>query len=179
VSVADPTVLPACIDILAALRVELAKVPAGAPTHFRHVPGLAAVVALTVEVDECCEGVAWVRLTGIYPTDDFPVEQSQWLPEGEVSWSVEVEIGVVRCSRTSPGADMAPTDADYLADVTVITDDAAALRRVGPNMKLNPNARIIDYQAGRWDPVEAAGGCMGGAMKLSVQVEACDAGQAG
>jgi hypothetical protein len=48
--VADPTVLPACIDILAALRVELAKVPAGAPTHFRHVPGLAAVVALTVEV---------------------------------------------------------------------------------------------------------------------------------
>ena len=74
---------------------------------------------------------------------------------------------------------MAPVDADYLADVTVITDDAAALRRVGPNLKLNPDARIIDYQAGRWDPVAAEGGCMGGAMKLNVQVEACDAGQAG
>jgi hypothetical protein len=175
VTVADPTVMPALEAILAAMRVELAKV-ADPPAHFRHAPGLSAVIALTEEGDECCEGVAWVRLTGVLPTTEFP-EEAGWQPDGEVSWAVETEIGVARCGG-GPGAEMAPTDAQYLADVQKLADDAAALRRVGPNLRATSTA-VIDVMYGRWDPVAAEGNCMGGVIKLTVQIEACDAGQAG
>lgn len=176
--VPDPVVWPALQDILAALQVELGKtlVP---PKHYRHVPGLAAVMALTAEADECCEGVAWVRVVNILHSTEFPVQQPNWEPDGEVSWTVITEIGVARCGA-GPGPDMAPTDAQFGGDTQKLMDDAAALRRVGPNLKVT-STHVLDhfYGPGPWDPLAAEGGCMGGAMHLSVQVHACDALTAG
>lgn len=176
--VPDPTIWPALEDILAAMRTELAKT-ATPPQHFRHVPGLTAVMALSAEVDECCEGVAWVRAVNHLHSTVFPSQQAEWEPDGEVSWTVVVEIGVSRCGG-GPGPDMAPSDAQYAADTKTLMDDAAALRRVGPNLKAN-SARILDYfyGPGAWEPLAAEGNCMGGAMHISVQVHACDAAEAG
>jgi hypothetical protein len=176
--VPDPTVWPALVDILAAFQVELAKTHT-APAHYRHVPGLATVLALTPEGDECCEGVAWVRLTDIFASLEFPAQQSTWEPEGEVSWTVVTEIGVARCGG-GPGPNMAPTDAQYLADVQTLMDDAAAMRRVGPNLKAT-STHILDYfyGPGSYNQGTAEGNCMLGVMHLSVQVPACDAAAAG
>lgn len=178
VYVPDPTVWPALEDILAALRVELGKT-SPPPAHYRHVAGLAAVMALTTEADECCEGVGWVRVVNLLHSTEFPTQQATWEPEGEVSWTVVTEIGVARCGA-APGPDMAPTDAQYGTDARKLMDDAAALRRVGPNLKAT-STHIIDYfyGPGPWDPLAAEGNCMGGAMHLSVQVPACDALAAG
>lgn len=178
VYVPDPAVMPALVDILAALAVELGKTR-NMPKHFRQVPGLVSVVALTPEMDECCDGTAWVRVVNLLHSTDFPAQQPNWEPEGEVSWTVVTEIGVARCGG-GPGVDMAPTDAQYATDVQTLMDDAAALRRVGPNLK-KTSANIIDYfyGPGAWDPLAAEGNCMGGAMHLSVQVPACDALTAG
>lgn len=177
-SVADPTVWPALEDVLAAMRTELAKVPAGAPAHFRMTPGLSPVFTLTAETDECCEGVAWLRVVGQHSTMEFPAQQQIWEPEGEVSWTVILEIGVGRCGG-GPGPDMAPTDAQYTADTKILMDDAAALRRVGPNLKAT-STNIIDYMyTGSWEPVAAEANCMGGLIQLAIQVAACDAPLAG
>src|SRR5216117_3775927 len=99
--VPDPTVWPALVDTLAALQVELNKTTPQ-PIHFRHVPGLAAVMALTTEADECCDGVGWVRVVNMLHSVEFPAQQAVWEPEGEVSWTVVMEIGVARCGA-APG----------------------------------------------------------------------------
>jgi hypothetical protein len=176
--VPDPTVMPALTDILIALRAELGKTNPP-PKHYRIVPGLVSVVALTPELDECCDGTAWVRAVNLLHSTDFPAQQPNWEPEGEVSWTVVTEIGVARCGG-GPGTELAPTDAQYGADVQTVMDDAAALRRVGPNLKRS-STHIIDYfyGPGPWDPLAAEGNCMGGVMHLSVQVPACDALTAG
>jgi hypothetical protein len=175
---ADPVIMPALLDVLAAMRVELGKT-AVTPAHFRIVPGLASVFALTAERDECCEGVAWLRVVSFYPSDEFPAQQATFENLEAVSWAVVLELGVGRCGG-GPGSEMAPTDAQFLADAQTLMDDAAALRRVGANLEAQPG-HVLDYfyGPGAWDPIAAEGNCMGGALHFTVQVAACDRTQAG
>lgn len=177
----DPTIMPALREVLASMRVELSKTLV-TPAHFRLVPGLVPVFSLSAVTDECCEGIAWVRLAQFYSSDEFPSQRPTWQPEGEVSWSAVLEIGVARCGG-GPGQDIqtGPTDDQYAAWMQTLADDGAALRRVGPGLARNPNSMIIDYfyGPGPWEPLGAEGNCMGGAMHLSIQVAACDAARAG
>jgi hypothetical protein len=178
-TVSDPTIAPAALELLTALQVELAKVPSGAPTHYRIVPGLAAVLSLDNFVDECCEGVAWIRLVNVYPTLDFPTQDSDFLPEEPVSYAAVFEVGVARCGG-GPGPDGHPSDAEYNADSARLMDDAAALRRIGATLKAT-STHIIDYRygPGAWEPIAAEGGCMGGVLHMTIQVHNCDSQMAG
>lgn len=179
----SPAIAPAVVAVLDAMRFELAREP-NPPQHYRMVPGVQAAFALTPVVsgvlDECCEGVAFLRIVDIFPCDDFPNPASVWLPhaDGEVSWGVTLEIGVARCGQSAPGQDLAPIDAQYTADVMNILSDVAALHRVGPylmNLSVPP---IYEYAIGEWQPAQAEGGCIGGSMHFTVQVASCDWSQA-
>lgn len=178
-TVADPSITPVLLDVMAALQTELAKVPAGPPMHYRIVPGLAAALALNEMVDECCQGVAWLRVVRITATREFPVESDDFLPEEPVSWMVTVEMAVARCGG-GPGPQLAPTDAQYNADTFKLMDDDSAMRRVGATFKAT-STHAIDYHygPGGWEPLAAEGGCMGGTRNITIQVHNCDSQLAG
>lgn len=197
VGTVDPIVYPACLEILAAIRRETARVPAGTPAqvaagpgvftfpgppaHYRVVPGTENVFELSNEVDICCQGVAWVRVANFYHSMDFPNPAPVWEPGGEVSWAVVCEVGIVRCSYLmspdpmNPG--QPPSDDQYNFASQVLFNDAAALRRLGASLaKYARPDLILDYVygPGPWDPIAVEGNCMGGVISLTVQVPAAD-----
>src|SRR5687768_14387744 len=51
--------------------------------------------------DDCCEGLAYVKVNTMYPSDNFPDPQER--PRGNClteSWVVDLEMGVFRCAPT-------------------------------------------------------------------------------
>lgn len=181
--VQDTLVAPTLRQILACMAATVASVP-NPPAHYRVVPGIEVYPALgtdgnggVVVLDECCEGVAWVRMVdGPYPTAEFPNEEA-WYPDHPTSLAITVEMGVLRCGG-GPGIELAPTDAQWGADAQAVEDDKAALRRAfcciealiqsGPTLMQD-----VVYGPGRWQPAQGDGNCMGGSLQVTVQLPYC------
>lgn len=168
----DPLAMPAALAALTCLQAELAFTVAGAPKHSRITPGTEVVPALTATIDECCEGIASVRVERIFPSERFPEPDLRTRTEGApISWAVVLELMVVRCS-VQPGFGMAPTDAALTNEAQVQMDDMAAMRRVACCLELA--GVVFDYVVGDGAPVQAEGGCMGGTLQLTVQVDCAE-----
>jgi hypothetical protein len=171
----DSQVRPALDAILAAMRVQLGQVTSP-PAHYRIVPGTANVIAIKEEaaigwLDECCEGVAWVRMVSKYPTSTFP-EHELWYPEHPTSWAVVLELGSARCGG-GPGLVMAPTDDQYGADEQAMLDDLAALIRVPSSIAYPEMHGILDFVFGAGDPMVSEGNCMATTLGLTIQQPYC------
>lgn len=172
----DRDVLPSALEVLAALQAGLAAT-ANPPQHYRVVPGVEMVAAIDPNsgVDEVCQGVAWVRITGVHPCADFPEpigapEAAQGITP--TSLAVALEIGVVRCGP-EPTPTMVTPDDVYLTAVSAVMDDAAVMRRLGESIMATTTV-IVDYLTGSWVPLEAEGGGIGGVMTLTLQVPFLD-----
>jgi hypothetical protein len=119
--------------------------------------------------NECCEGIASVRVSRFFPTDDFPTEDPRSLVSGgPLTYAVELELEVVRCG-VQPGENFTPTDAQLTADAQWQLDDAAAMRRVAVHLIAQDSVR--NAVIGTYDPGSADGGCLGGKLTLTVQVD--------
>lgn len=180
--IVDPLIMPAALTVLTQLMTELGKTATGAPLHARITPGEAVVASVrapgsapmsdSTGTNECCEGIASVRVVSFFPTAQFPQEdQRPASVGGPVTWAVELELMVIRCG-SQPGPDLWPTDAQLTADAQVQQDDAAAMRRVG--QALQDNDVIMDHVLGRFQPASGDGGCLGGSIILTIQVDACE-----
>lgn len=180
----DQLVAPTLRQVLACMATELAEVPSP-PAHYRVVPNTEVYPALGVDgqsgatvLDECCEGVAWVRLAnGPYPSAEFPAEEA-WYPDFPTSLAITVEMGVLRCGG-GPGVELAPTDAQWGADAQAVEDDKAALRRayccIQALIAGNGTTLMQDvvYGPGRWEPAQGEGNCMGGSLQVTIQLPYC------
>src|SRR5690554_8007944 len=97
--IADPLVMPLARELLECLRVEIAKV-ADPPAHVGLRPGTVVDHLISLNDDECCEGLAWVRPAGFYPSSStFPAQDEVPLKTGIRAWAVTLEMGVVRRSE--------------------------------------------------------------------------------
>jgi len=181
--VQDTLVGPTLRQILACMATTVGSVP-NPPAHYRVVPNTEVYPALgtdnvtgAVVLDECCEGVAWVRVVnGPYPSAEFPAEEA-WYPDFPTSLAITVEMGVLRCGG-GPGPVLAPTDAQWGADAQAVEDDKAALRRAycciqnliqsGPTLMQD-----VVYGPGRWEPAQGEGNCMGGSLQVTIQLPYC------
>lgn len=160
--------MPAAVATLNAMMIELGKTGRGVPKHERITPGTEVAAALTQTEDECCSGIASVRVVRVFPSEHFPDEDPRAASEGgPIAYAVELELMVLRCG-TAPGANMAPTDDQLTSDAQTTMDDAAALRRTGPAMARQ--GVVFDYRIGTWEPVSAEGNCIGGTLQLAVHV---------
>lgn len=167
----DPIVVPTLQAMLRALGQELARTAKGVPKHLRVTPGDAVFASLTNTVNECCEGIGSVRMARYFPCDQLPVESQRPETEGGiVSWAIEMELQVVRCSNT-PGPGMAPSDSAITQDALAEADDQAAMRRAVKSL-YNAGA-ILDYVINIGQPTAAEGGCVGGTLNVHVQI-ACE-----
>lgn len=118
--------------------------------------------------DRCCAGFAWVRLAGVtpkLPSDPRKIERC-----GVSTWQVDYEMGVARCApfgdeqQDAGCAVWAPLVAQEHSDMAAMF---AALCCWRPQI-----ASKVVVPTG-WLPFGADGGCQGGIMGVSVQLDNC------
>lgn len=119
--------------------------------------------------DGCTGGQAWVRLAGVYPSSQFPV-QDQDQATCATLLAVEIEVGVARCAPvvSDEGGAMegdAPTLAQWHATTRLQMADMAAMRRA---VLCCLGARSRDYLLGAYAPFGPEGGCVGGIWTVTV-----------
>lgn len=181
--IADPLVMPIARELLDCFAQEISKV-ANPPANVMLRPGVSVDALISTVQNECCDGLAWVRPDGFYPTSAFPTQDETPLPKGTASWAVVLELGAVRCSPT-PDENSIPTAAEWDAVVQGVMDDAAAMRRAvccfienrqEAQIGRNWNIRVLP---GIWAPLATEGGCAGGVLPVTIQGPACDCADAG
>lgn len=116
--------------------------------------------------DECCEGLGYVKVNSIYPSTDFP-EQDTTAQTCIPAWVVELEMGVFRC---------APGQVGTLVPCATWTDTARQLMHDAQAMRMafccltEALPAGTGYLAQAWAPLGPQGGCTGGTMTVLVQV---------
>lgn len=177
-AISDPVVMPLAIEMLECLDQEIAKV-SSPPLHVHLRPGTEIAAYISENRDECCEGLAWVRVAGFFPSSStFPLQDDVALPKGTSSWAITLEIGAMRCAPT-PDANVIPSAEDWLEITQQVMDDAAALRRAICCFIAGAPGRAKVSVPGAWQPLSVEGGCVGGLMTITVRGPACDCADAG
>lgn len=123
--------------------------------------------------DECCSGLAWVRVAGIGPTSNFPViDEDVTSPCAPLGYSVILELGAVRCAPT-PSARHIPSCEQWTNVSHQVLDDAAAMRRAVLCCfdQVIPDAQWL---MGTWEPIPTGGRCVGGVMPLTIAADMLD-----
>lgn len=164
----DTMVLPIAEDLLACLCVAVAEAP-NPPASCCLRPGVTVAQGVSEREDECCEGLAWVRVSRVFPTGDeagFPNVNEQTSACNPPSYGIELEMGVYRCAPTGDERNL-PTCDEWTAATEQILDDAASMRRAWCCFRDNyaNDAKLI----GQWTPVEVQGGCTGGKMTIMIE----------
>ena len=175
----DPLVVPLAEELLVCFAQELAKVDLP-PKYVQFRTGTVVDHLLSTSEDECCEGLAWVRVAQFYPASGtFPVQDESPQPKGTVAWAVVLELGAVRCAPVGDEHAI-PTADQWDANFRAVLDDAAAMRRALCCFgEAEPRRLKNGLLPGAWEPLSVQGGCSGGVMTVTVRGPACDCSEAG
>lgn len=170
-SVVDLSVTPVLVELQDCLSTQVAQVtfPPFGVACLR--PGDRVDLLLSTTRDECCEGLAWVRVVGGFDSAKFPAPDQ--LPTKCIGdrMAVVLEMGVARCAPT-PDATAIPTCEEWTEVTQRVMDDWAAMRRAARCFQaLNPTRLMI---RGGWQPLPTEGGCVGGTLLVTVAVQDCD-----
>lgn len=169
--VVDPVAQPILDALLLCLEMEAARVP-NPPAAVCMRPGDRVDLLMAQGRDECCEGLAWVRLAQVYPSNAFPIPNEGYV-KCLTGWAVVVELGIARCAPIGDEHHLPSCD-EWTATVNDTTADSAALRRTWMRLKTIDDFRFTMTVPGTYEPMTTEGGCVGGAMLLTVQAPACD-----
>lgn len=176
--VSDPLVMPLARELLGCYAEEIDKV-VRPPKYVQLRAGNVVAHLLSTTEDECCEGLAWVRPAGFYPSSGtFPVQDTAPVKGGTRAWAVTLEMGAVRCAPVGD-EDTIPSMTEWDAVTQAVMDDAAAMRRAiccFIDAKLGRSTRVLP---GQWQPLDVQGGCVGGIMPITITGPTCDCGQSG
>lgn len=169
--VADSTVTPYAQALLECLRAEMAKVE-HPPASVCWRVGSRVDLLVSETRDECCEGLAWVRVASVYPSRNFPAPDATPQNCGPLQWAVVLELGAARCAPTADPA-VIPSCEQWTETTRRVLDDAAAIRRAATCCF---PAEVPDrmFLVGSWTPLTVEGGCVGGTMTVTLAVPACD-----
>lgn len=183
-AVQDPVVMPLARRMLECFDIEIQKVPTP-PKYVQLRTGTVVDHLISMNQNECCEGLAWVRPMAFYPMGDtFPDQLPapiQGALAGAKAWVVQLELGAVRCFPT-PDATSIPTGDQWDAATQAVMDDAAAMRRALCCMvawyqqTYRNTTRVLP---GIWQPLATEGGCAGGILPVTLLGPACDCEDAG
>lgn len=176
-TVVDETVAPLALALLERLRVEMGKVPTP-PAKVEIRPGDQVAALISTAEDECCGGLAWVRVDLVYPsTVGFPAYEAGPHKCGPGRLAVLLEVGAMRCAPVGD-ADTLPTAEEWAAAALAVLDDRAALRRaICAFMGLESNRGRL-FSVGQGSPLPVQGACTGAVDSVTVSVQPCDCARA-
>jgi hypothetical protein len=173
--VSDKVIKPQAHRMLACLDEQRLKMDADVrPKLIGLRPGSVMDLLLSMESDECCRGIAWVRVDAAFPSlTNFPnPDLSPMQRCGVQQWAVRLEIGIARCAPT-PGARTLVSSDTWNNSADQIYDDFAVLDKA---ICCFTDGYKRAWVAGQWSPLPVSGRCMGGSMQLTVAVPACNCG---
>lgn len=168
----DRIATPVARQLLACLQVQLATLGADAPAKVELRVGQEAGPLIGPNVDECCAGLAWVRVANEYPSwDNFPAPDYTWLPCGPMAYAVVLEMGVVGCMpwSTSDGTldnIDPPSTTDWSAAFDLTMQHKTLMRKAAACCFGATQRRAV----GEWKPLSVEAGCTGGTMEVTVSV---------
>jgi|SRR5262245_7601721 len=124
------------------------------------------------QVDECCLGLAYVRIDNFYPTggvgstfpspsSDFPLDRC-----APYAWGVTMEMAIWRCIATPATCDVW----NFVAQRQML--DAKSMREALCCFMSDLDPRVVAITP--WQSKGPEGGCIGGTMNVSVQVDNCE-----
>ena len=177
--IADPLVMPIAEEMLACYEAALQDTGT-VPRYIGFRPGTVVDWLLSTLENECCDGLAWIRPVTFFPSSAvFPQQDSAPVPKGTRAWAVTLELGAVRCSPT-PDETVLPQPDVWNAVVQQMMDDGAAMRRaICCYIDMDPVRRFRTVLPGAWVPLNVEGGCVGGALTVTIQGPACDCSEEG
>lgn len=162
---------PVADELLACFTAKLAELP-NPPKYIQMRVGQETGPLLGPNVDECCSGLAWVRIAGIYPSwDSFPAADNTWTPCGPLAYAVQLEMGMAFCmpwsdsDGTSDDIDP-PGEADW-ASAAITQMQHQNLMRQTAACCFRPTQRRA---VGAWESFPVEGGCTGGKLTVTVSV---------
>lgn len=168
----DPMVWPVMEAMVACLE-DQAQCLEKPPQVVMARPGDRIELLLAQNRDECCEGLGWVRCVTVYPSTRFPSPDADPTTCGPLGWAIVLEIGVVRCAPV-PEADTIPSAAVWDGVTAAVMADAAAIRRAVTVFKALEDYEDTQWLVNPWLPLTTEGGCVGGAMQVTIQAIPCD-----
>lgn len=121
------------------------------------------------KVNECCGGLAWVRLVSFYPTTgDRQLSPASSLDNCFHMWAVSLQLGALRCW---PHAGKYATCDNWATNAFLVDEDAAALRRAvkccfTPTHQTEADG--IGAIMGAWAAAGVDGQCVGGVLPVTV-----------
>lgn len=169
----DPIGMPVALELLACFTDQLAEL-ASPPKYIQLRVGQETGPLIGPNTDECCAGLAWVRISGIVPSwDNFPAADNTWLPCGPLAYAVALEMGVAFCmpwSTTDETIDNQdpPSTADWAAAANMQMVHQTLMRRTAKCCWRPTQRRAV----GEWSPLPVEGGCTGGKLLVTVSVPA-------
>jgi len=121
---------------------------------------------LSLTEDECCDGLAYVKVNQVFPSSNFPNPDEVALNCPPTEWAVDLEVGIFRCAPTGDMGQL-PTCEQWDGAATTVALDAAAMRRAVAcfRRELEPGAYAMVRQ---WLPIGPQGACTGGTMVVTV-----------
>lgn len=168
--VQDTMIAPVMATLLECYTTEIERVPD--PPELKGLrPGQQIELLLSTLDDECCRGLAWVRLANFYPSRNFPNPDVDYTSCSPTQWAIVLELGAARCAPT-PSAEAMASPQEWDEVTIAVLDDAAAIRRALCCFTALDVDRM--YKFDLWQPLATEGGCTGGTMQITVAALACD-----
>lgn len=165
----DEAILPVAQLLLDCFCEALATTPnPPAKCCFRTGQQVSAGIALNE--DECCNGLAWVRVVSDFPSArQFPEQDTEPIGGCPPEWlAVIFELGVLRCVPEGTLQNL-PTCEQETAVFTDVMHDNAAMRAAFCCLAGGFDTKVL----GVWEPLATEGGCTGGTRIVTVWVPSC------
>lgn len=130
--------------------------------------GSAASAVIGPDEDECCAGLAWVRLAGAQPGGEQPPgPQTELRNCGPYNWILTFELGVARCMAWGSGVDglEPPTSAQWAQALNFQEQDFVAVTSA---VQCCLSSGTDHYAIGAWQPTDVEGGCTASALSVTI-----------
>lgn len=159
-------------ELLACFETALAAAPNPPPADKIMMRAGAEVTPLLgTGTDECCTGLAWVRIAGM-----SGVRQLGDLSDVEcfgAERTLTLELGVARCAPEAPVSSV-PTEDQWMAAAMQLDADQGSMERaVCCAFGDLDGSAAVEVAVGEWAPFGVDGNCIGGTMQVFVRLYAC------
>lgn len=154
---------PPVDDVLDVVVSRLAQTSGGAVARGEVISGD------TVPADDCCAGLAWVRVANMYPTDGGfePLAELRAQPP---AWAIVIEAGVLRCAPQM-GAQGQPPTADAIATAADRDKEDRNALILALTCDLPERLPGVPQLIGPWTPMGPDGDCQGGFIQTTILTE--------
>lgn len=148
------------------------------PKEICHRPGAEAPFAIGTAQDECCSGLAWVRVVSVEPVVEvLDTQDPSFNPCASDTTRVTLELGVARCNPFGT-REAGPTCAEWTALALRMDQDRAAMNQAvccaKDALDVADGEEIYRMRRGVYEPFPSSGNCAGGTLLVSVWIDCAE-----